>query len=269
MMPYPSTQPGHPTPEELDVLSQFAYRFSVPILVRTRDDRNRVETSGGSGLAVLIGGRKRIVTAQHVVDCYRARYRGDSGTLFHCGNATLDPDRRIVGEDDTSDIVVLDVDDLEIIRDQPGVPPLEFFEPEPWPGNDVCAGDSLFFGGWPGAYREVADHGLDVYLGYDSIVNVQVTGTSEHEFRMQFDRSKWSRSLNDDHRKPHDYVQDRQLGGHSGAAVYRISPTGERPELVGFVKQDRGDYDDAVICCPVTKIRGDGTVKPSSIGYSD
>src|ERR1700736_4218986 len=67
MMHYPSTQPGHPTPEELDVLSQFAYRFSVPILIRTRDERNRVETSGGSGLAVLMGGRKRIVTAQHVV----------------------------------------------------------------------------------------------------------------------------------------------------------------------------------------------------------
>jgi len=90
VMPYPSTQPGHPTPEELDVLSQFAYRFSVPILVRTRDDRSRVEISGGSGLAVLIGEKKRIITAQHVVACYRMRYRGDSGTLFHykfdCGD---------------------------------------------------------------------------------------------------------------------------------------------------------------------------------------
>jgi len=72
---------------------------------------------------------------------YRMRYRGDSGTLFHCGNATIDPDRRIVWEDDTSDIVVLDVDELEIIRDQPGIPPLEFFEPEPGPGNEVSAGD--------------------------------------------------------------------------------------------------------------------------------
>jgi hypothetical protein len=34
---------------------------------------------------------------------------------------------------------------------------------------------------------------------------------------------------------------------------------------VGFIKQYRDD--DAVICCPITKIRTNGTVKPSSIGY--
>lgn len=214
-----------------------------------------------------IGGKKRLVTAQHVVAGYRRQYASDSGTLFHCGSTVVDPDKRIISEDDTSDLIVLAIDDVEIKRDQPGLPELEFFEPEPWPGNEVYVGDAVFFGGWPGAYREVKDRGLDVYAGFDSIMNVPVTGTSEHEFRMQFDRSNWSRSRHGDPRKDDAYVQDRRLGGHSGAAVYRISPVGERPELVGFVKQDRGEHDDTVICTPITKMRTDGTLKQSSIGF--
>jgi hypothetical protein len=251
----------------MDNLSRFAYGFSVPILIRTRDDRHRVETHGGSGLLLLIGGKKRLVTAQHVVADYRREHARDSGTLFHCGFTVIDPDKRIVSEEVTSDLIVLDIDDVLIERDQPGIPPMQFFEPEPWPGNDVSVDDAVFFGGWPSAFREVRDRGLDVYTGFDSIVNVPVTGTSEHEFRMKFDRSNWSRSGRGDPGKSDDYVQDRRLGGHSGAAVYRISPVGNRPELVGFVKQDRGEHDDAVICTPITKMRTDGTLKASSIGF--
>ena len=263
---YPSTEEGHPTEEEMTELSRFAMRYSVPILIRSRNERWSPDIPGsGGGLLIVIGDKKRLITASHVLTKYREEYVRDAATLFEFGGVPINATRRLLYEDATSDLAVIDLTDAALPTRPNELPAPEFFSPQPWPGNDVVVGDRIFFGGWPGAYRRVRENGMDVFLGYDSILNVPVTGVSDHEFQVKFDRSNWSSLLVDGSTKPKDYVEDRRLGGHSGTPVFRISPTVERPELVGFIKQDRGD--DAVICCPVTKIRSDGSIKPSSIGY--
>ena len=265
---YPSTQPGHPDEAELTVLAKFAMQFCVTTFVRSRRNAlGAVDVEGGGGVLLMIGGKKRLVTAHHVVQEYRNAYIRDGGTLFTCMTTNFNPNGRIIGEDATSDIVVIDVDDLMFERNDPDLPALEFFTPIPWPGNDVVEGDRVFLGGWPGAYRVVTENGLNVRSGYDAILNVPVTLKTDHEFSMKFERTEWKSFVVNPDQKPPNYIDARRLGGHSGTGVFRISPTGERPELVGFVKQYYEDRD-TIVCCPVTKIRGDGTVKPSSIGYT-
>jgi hypothetical protein len=264
MTAYPSTQPGHPNEAEIDELARFAYRFSVPTVIRRRDDRGRVDVTGGSGLLMLIADQKRLVTARHVVQQYRDEYIRDAATLFDCMTEIFNPDGRVVGEDATSDLIVLDVEDIEFTPRPDNLPALEFFDPK-LPGNDVNVGDRIFFGGWPKAYRDVGFRAMEIFFGYDAVLNVPVTSATEHEFRVKFDRTEWVARLHDD-RKPAEYLEDTRLGGHSGAGVFRISPDGARPELVGFIKQDLGGID-GVVCCPITKMRSDGTVKASSLGY--
>jgi hypothetical protein len=217
-MAYPSIGPGHPTADENRELAKFAYRYAVPILIRTRDRWHKVDTHGGTGFLILRDGKKRLVTAQHVVREYRKKYCTDSGTLFHCGDVVLDPDKHIVAEEPSSDLIVLDVEDFNFERDTANVPQAEFFEAK-LPGNDVSEGDRVFFGGFPGAYREVRDQGLEVDLGFDGVINVPVTSTTQHEFLLRFDRTDWVSMTDATSRKPADYVEDRRLGGHSGAAV--------------------------------------------------
>lgn len=240
--------------------------YAMPILVRSRTEKGGPQIAGsGTGLLLGIGGSRYLVTASHVLDKYRKEYVRDAATLFMVGDASINPRNRSVSEDATTDLVVIDLKDIEIPSRPGDLPAPEFFLPDPWPGNDVAAGDRIFFGGWPGAYRSESEGGMLVFLGYDSILNVPVTGVSDHEFQVKFDRSKWTSNLVDGSTKPEDYVNDTRLGGHSGAPIFRLSPEGKRPDLVGFVKQDRAD--DAIVCAPVTKLRTNGTVKASSVGY--
>ena len=140
----------------------------------------------------------------------------------------FNPDRRVVGEDATSDLIVLDVENIEFTPRPDNLPALESFDPK-LPGNDVNVGDRIFFGGWPKAYRDVGFRAMDIFFVYDAVLNVSVTSATEHEFRVKFDRTEWVARLHDD-RKPAEYVEDTRLGGHSGAGVFRINPDGTRPE---------------------------------------
>jgi hypothetical protein len=264
-MKYPSLNDGHPTSEELGALAHFAYRYSAPTIVRRRDERGVVEVRGGSGLLMMIGGLKRLVTASHVVEAYREEYIRDPATLFDCMTEIFNPDFRIVAEDPSSDLIVLDVEDVPLRRSQPGIPPAEWFEQHPFFGSDVNVGDRVFFGGWSKAYRAVGHRAMVLFFGYDSIVNVPVTGVSEHQIEVNFgDRSGWQ-AFSMGNAKPANYVEDRRLGGHSGAGVFKIQPNGTRPELIGFVRQEMHD-GSGVTVCPLTKMRSDGTVKATPRG---
>jgi hypothetical protein len=265
MSEYPSTEPGHPTRDEITRLMEFAARFSVSILIRTRDERNRPCYRSGGGLLVAAAENRWLVTAWHVLHEYRNLYVNDAATLLDVSGCPLQPSKRMISEDASTDLAVIDVSDVVFPPRVPNLAAPEFFDPIPWPGNEVFVGDRIFFFGWPGAYRYESDGGLLLHIEGDGIMNLPVTGISDHEFQIKFDRANWDSFLAHASRKPDDYIQDHRLGGHSGTPVFRISPIGERPELVGFVKEYRDD--DAVICCPVTKIRTNGTVKPSSIGY--
>lgn len=248
-------------------LARFAMRYSVPILLRNRNEKWAPSIPGsGGGLLVSIGGLPRLITVEHVLSEYREQYARDAATLFEVGGQAINPKRRLLYAEATTDLAVLDLAEFVPQARHQDLPPSEFFVPQPWPGNDVAVGDRIVLGGWPGAYRVVSDGGMDVYLGYDSIINVPITGTSEHEFQVRFDRKAWSSLVTDSSKKPNDYVNDKGLGGHSGTPVFRISPIGERPELVGFVKQ-YGESYDSLTCIPVTKLRSDGSIKSSSIGY--
>lgn len=266
MQSYPSTAPGHPTAEEITDLMEFAVRYSVSILIRARDEHHRPYIRSGGGLLMAVGDRRWLLTAAHVLEEYRRMYVGDAAALFDVSGVPIEPERRLVSENASSDLAVIDVADIVFPMRPPNLGPPEFFEPAPWPGNDVTIGDRIFFYGWPGAYRYESDNGLEVHIEGDGIMNQPVTGVTDHEFSVRFDRTNWVSWHAEGSRKTEDYVQDRSLGGHSGTGVFRISPIGERPELVGFVKEYRDD--DAVICCPITKIRTDGTVKSSSVGYT-
>lgn len=256
--------PGHPTIVEMNELAQFATTFAVPILIRARNNSYEPTITSGTGLLLRIGDRRLLVTAQHVLMQYRNERVRDAATLFDLGEIAIDPIRRLVSDEATTDLATINLDDITPPHRPPPQPGPEFFTPSSWPGSDVNEGDRVFFASWPSAYRRVSESGLDVFLGHDAIMNVPVTGISEHEFRITFDRSNWQAAPNSE--KPPDFVMDRRLGGFSGAGVFRISPKGECPDLVGFVKQYL-EATDTVICSPVTKLRSDGTLKPSSIGF--
>lgn len=241
---------------------EFAGRFTVSILLRTRDRANRPCYDGGSGLLMAVGEKRWLVTAWHVLERFRTLYAEDAATLFDVSGYALQPWNRIVSEDATTDLAVVDVANVQFPRRDPNMQPPEYFEMK-LPGNEVAVDDRVFFFGWPGAYRHESNDRMTVYIEADAIMNVPVTGVSEHEFCMKFDRTRWESFLSPSSRKSTSYVQDDQLGGHSGAPVFRISPDGDRPELVGFVKEYRSD--DAVICSPITKMRSNGTIKGSGI----
>lgn len=242
-------------------------QYSVPILIRNRGENWKPDIPGsGGGLLVVVNGKRRLVTAEHIIRKFREEYVRDAATLFEVGGQAINPERRLVFCNATTDLAVLDLEGFTPARRPDDLPQCEFFVPHPWPGNDVVDQDRIFFGGWPGRYRDSSEDGMLVYLGYDSILNVPVTGTSEHEFQVKFERENWSTFVKDDSKKPSDYIDDKMLGGHSGTPVFRISPTGERPELVGFVKQYAEAYD-SLTCIPVTKLRTDGSIKASSMGF--
>ena len=244
---------------------EFTARYSVSILIRTRDRANRPYLRSGGGLILAVTEKRWLITARHVLQQYRGMYVLDSAALFDVSGCPIQPETRLVSESPSTDLAVIDVAGVPFPPREPNLGVPEFFEPDPWPGDDVLIGDRTFFFGWPGAYRHVSSGGMEVQLEGDGIMNQPVTGISGDEFQIKFDRTYWESWLAAGSRKAADYIKDKSLGGHSGTAVFRISPIGKRPDLVGFVKQYRDD--DAVICCPVTKLRSDGTVKPSSIGY--
>lgn len=154
---YPSTAPGHPTVDEITELLKFAVRFSVGILIRARDESNRPYIRSGGGLLMAVGPKHWLVTAAHVLDEYRSMYIGDSAALFDISGYVIEPERRLVSEDTSSDLAVIDVGGIAFPARSPDLGAPEFFEPAPWPGNDVAIGDRIFFYGWPGAYRYESD----------------------------------------------------------------------------------------------------------------
>lgn len=203
-MTFPPLFGNRPNKDDLDIFARFAYTYSIPTMIRRRDERGVVEIWGGSGLLMKIGGHKRLVTAHHVVEEFRKEHARDPATLFDCMLEIFVPDRRIIGEDPTSDLVVLNVEDLTLRRPQDNVPEIEFFEQTPLFGSDVNVGDSVFFGGWTNAYRDVGHRGMDIFVGYDSILNVPVTGISDDEIEVNFGaRDQWQ-SLTFGNTKPED-----------------------------------------------------------------
>jgi hypothetical protein len=169
------------------------------------------------------------------------------------------------GEDTHSDICVIDVTDVAIHRASKDLGDVEYFNQQ-LPGNDPVVGGRVFFGGWPGCYRELTPEKV-IHYGTDCVINTPVTAVFNDEFILKFElRDNWIFKLGTGSRKMSNYVNDHDFGGHSGAGVFRIRPTGEVPELIGFVKQYRPD--DAIICTPVTKLRSNGTVKSSTIGHT-
>lgn len=158
---YPSTKDGHPTKEELTGPSTFTMTYAMPILMRSRAEKGEPQIAdSGTGLLLGIGNSRYLVTASHVLGRGRSEYACDAASLVMAGDAIVNPWKRIVSDDATTDLAVLNLEGIEIPKRPDDRPASECFVPDAWPENDVAVGDPIFFGGWPGAYRSECGGGM-------------------------------------------------------------------------------------------------------------
>lgn len=229
-------------------LTLFPLRYAEPVIYGLHADRVGSDAAGvRTATGVLLNlDRPLLVTAQHVVESYRNARAKDSRAQLQFAQTLVDLDKMLIDEDRSLDIATIDVSGATIRRETPWsarMPPsLVPFEPQTWPPPDLAEGDVVFFGGYVEAYRRDELGGRVLVHQPYSVSSLAVTGVFTGQFSVRIDRSGW-RSV--DGLPKHPGLELKDWSGLSGAPIFRFRTVGDEiaPDLVGFVKEHKHDYE--------------------------
>lgn len=198
------------------------------------------------------------VTCAHVVDAYFQVLEQNGSALFQIGMTEIALVNQLTCKNDVVDLATIRLSDSQVkdfsTQGQIGS---RVIQPTTWPPTPVEAGQTVMFGGFPGAWRERAAYD-ELVFGSFSSAGVTIASSHPDRFSCQFEREYWVRSLaRGDSDKT---IHLRELGGLSGGPAF--VDRGLHFEFAGIIYQHSEAFD-LLFLRPAGLIHADGSIAES------
>ncbi len=246
--------------EILKQLGEYFSQFVLNGLILGDPSSPENVITGGTVSLINTGNRDLIVTCAHVYDYFYEMRAGNPHVLFALAGG------RGNNPVDISSAELIDIErgyiDLAILEPPSGFDPqsqgAEFYQSSTWPPPRPQKGDSGFFIGYPGIYREPSERGLEIR---SMPFNDFVSSVSDRHFIFVDEEGE---------RRVYEYIKGlgkiESIGGVSGAAVYLLEKNGSLASsstLVGFVYEANEGKNCTVFCNHADFIDKDGKIDRS------
>lgn len=196
-----------------DELSKFPLRFAASVLIPPTRRRLPFTPTNGTVTLLRLDERPLGVTCSHVLEGFRSKRSSDEPG-FWIGNIQVDPMERLISEDRSLDLAVLDLSGLDVSEINEGDEiATSFIEPPRWPPQLPKAGEFVAFGGYPGVWRDHPQPDEVVFNSF-SLGASEVTAAGHSYVACHFNREYWVSS-----RGTHGFDL-RELGGMSGGPAF-------------------------------------------------
>ncbi|HEX8696968.1 MAG TPA: hypothetical protein VF746_31410 [Longimicrobium sp.] len=233
-----------------DQLAKFPLRFATSAFIAPSRRSLPFKSKNGTVTLLRLKGNPLGVTCSHVLDGFRSQPASDK-PAFWIGRVQIDPIARLVSEDNSLDIAVLDLSGLDLsqISGGSGIG-VDFFDPSRWPPELPKSGDFVSFGGFPGTWRDHPKVDEVVFRSF-SVGASEVTVARDDYIVCQFNREYWVSAYGN------NMFDFYELGGMSGgpAFIWR----GLQPEFFGIIKEYSPSLDLLYISS-VRAIKEDGSI---------
>lgn len=141
---------------EGEQMAKFPLRFASFVCygrVPKKDSKPCIKN--GTASIIDFGNGPIIVTAQHVIQCYRDWLKKEKDLIFQIGGLKIDPLARIISESPKYDLVTIKIKEEERKKIAPtGEIGKDVFYAAQWPPNLPTDKDWVVFGGFPGKWRQ-------------------------------------------------------------------------------------------------------------------
>ena len=212
----------------LPALRSIVQSACVPFWWHGLDNEGRYRIHHNGTVCFLQTPKRLIaVTARHVFDEYRKAKAEHPDIRCQFGGTTTEPEVRLIAESEYLDLATFDVS--QVVVGASGASPHATLI---WPTRQVCGGEALIYGGFPGSLRVENEATAD--LPFQWFAGAPISVTPEN-VKLHIDLESFHQPLHGAN------VPNVELGGMSGGPVFRLVPAPpiERLELVGFIYESQ------------------------------
>ena len=208
---------------------KLAQKHSAAIIIAPPpSQQGRLQSA--SGCVLLLEGTHYLVTAAHVLAGFESRRATDKSVTWQVGDLVLNPLDRVAWRDDERDVLMLSLRATEAAM----IPVAVASVSDGWPPPHPAADDFVLVSGYPAADRWRHDAKRLTFNALSAIFRVTTSG-GYHLV------CQWEREFFVSFEGPGVPPKGRELGGMSGAPVFRIGRL--TYPLVGVVSEFQNDFE--------------------------